>query len=417
MAWKDSLEENEIEESGGEKKSGGAKTSRKSIMPTLLIGLWLVALTVLLVFLFIKAPPKLTDIKMGNSVTKKINPPDASDSKITDAMNKMDNLDKKIVQVDEQMKNLEKNIGERFAQIENRNKEFETLIERVDKLETTVLSAVKNIATVRTAGAEKLPESIKSENITADNTAGEKTAVKETSETETKVKSDVSPEKRTAKAAASAGKKRVAKAEKKTSSGKSAKKRKPSHTVAYKSPMEREDAVAEYWLKRNKPDYSPENESENRPLYGKSTGQSSPSGYQVNKDATSDLPVETVSGPGYEPVGTKTETYLKTPDPKIPGVKYHQIGEGETITDIGKQYNMTSKEIIRMNKVARGSSFYPGERIQILPDGGFDNVGPRVSLNQISRQYDPVYGLPQREIDKRGKLAPGLGIYTEWELW
>ncbi len=358
MAWKDSLEENEIEESGGEKKSGGAKTSRRSIMPTFLIGLWLVALTVLLVFLFIKAPPKLTDIKMGNSVTKKINPPDAaggSESKIVEAMDKMNNLDKKIVQVDEQMKNLEKNIGERFAQIEKQNKEFETLIERVDRLETTVLSAGK------TAGSEKLTEksseSIKPERITPDDATGEKAVVKETPETKTVVKSSVSPEKRMATAAASAGKKRVAKAEKRTSSGKSAKKRKPSRTIdnlVYKSPMEREDAAAEYWLKRNKPDYSPEAESESEPLYGKSRiGESSPSGYQAKKDATSDLPVETVSGPDYESVGTKMETYVKTPDPKIPGVKYHQIGEGETITEIGKQYNMTSKEIIRMNKVAR----------------------------------------------------------------
>ena len=122
MKWKDSFAETQIGEAGRSSNGMGSGTPKKSIMPTLLVGLWLVALTVLLVFLFMKTPRNSELIQKGE-FRKKIEQPETvsvgmTDNKVNEMMSKISMMGKKLAQVEEQIRNFEKSIGEKITQID-----------------------------------------------------------------------------------------------------------------------------------------------------------------------------------------------------------------------------------------------------------------------------------------------------------
>lgn len=114
------------------RKSDADKT-KKSLMPRLLIGVWLIALTVLLVIMFTNMPEKRNG-GQGTELVKKISvpPPEAIKNLATKASvnrleNRVETVETQTAQVDDIRRTVEKHDGE-----------IAVLDQRVDRLETTV---------------------------------------------------------------------------------------------------------------------------------------------------------------------------------------------------------------------------------------------------------------------------------------
>jgi hypothetical protein len=107
-------------------KSDGAEAKKKSSMPRIFLGLWLVALTVLLVILFTYMPER--EGTPGRPLTKKISAPSPDELKALMA----EKADKQAVD------RLEGRVAEIARKSEGNGKEIAVLDRRVNRLETTV---------------------------------------------------------------------------------------------------------------------------------------------------------------------------------------------------------------------------------------------------------------------------------------
>ncbi len=119
------------------RKSDGADSKKKTIMPRLLVGVWLIALTVLLVILFTNMPEK-TDDSPGKPLVKKIilPPPDELKSLVADKADQtsVDQLNNRVDVVEtkaDRVDGIEKKVAAHDGEIA-------VLDQRVDRLETTV---------------------------------------------------------------------------------------------------------------------------------------------------------------------------------------------------------------------------------------------------------------------------------------
>lgn len=140
------------------RKSDVPKAQKKSIMPRLLIGVWLVALTVLLVIMFTNMPDQQADAP-GKTLVKKITlpPPDMLQDLVKDKADKAE-----VKQLETRVDAVENKAQEMEAvaqKVEKQDGDIAVLDQRVDRLETTVSNKLKMPARSFSEIPTPLPES------------------------------------------------------------------------------------------------------------------------------------------------------------------------------------------------------------------------------------------------------------------
>jgi len=67
-----------------------------------------------------------------------------------------------------------------------------------------------------------------------------------------------------------------------------------------------------------------------------------------------------------KPKASATQKTASPPKPRT-GPRVHQVRRGETLYSIGRQYGVTIETLRRLNKLARGVTIYPGQKILLGP--------------------------------------------------
>jgi murein DD-endopeptidase MepM/ murein hydrolase activator NlpD len=65
-----------------------------------------------------------------------------------------------------------------------------------------------------------------------------------------------------------------------------------------------------------------------------------------------------------------------------PLVYYHKVVKNESLGDIAKRYDMSMKEICRLNGISASTVLVPGQRIFILPTAHTQSKSPTISINE-----------------------------------